>query len=254
MPGLAPLSERVVLRLAGSTHSLRGAGDELLRVVASLALLPHQAWISLDAIARVLHRRFITRRRLLEWQTAEQTSVRFNDHYRRTITECSVISAAALLLLIVLAVKGAFWTTVFFVAPWIFSTGAVVWLGRKTPGPMRSLDESDTAFLSKMARLTWRFFDDLVGPEDQWLPPDNTQLSLRVEVAHRTSPTNIGLWLTLRSGGPRLRIRHYGRSHHAVCVDHRHLVADGALRRALAELVRHAHVGTAHSALRLHRR
>ena len=29
-----------------------------------------------------------------------------------------------------------------------------------------------------------------------WLPPDNTQLALRVEVAQRTSPTNIGLWLT----------------------------------------------------------
>ena len=33
-------------------------------------------------------------------------------------------------------------------------------------------------------------------PESNWLPPDNSQLALRVEVAQRTSPTNIGLWLT----------------------------------------------------------
>jgi hypothetical protein len=39
-------------------------------------------------------------------------------------------------------------------------------------------------------------FDDLVGPDTHWLPPDNSQLSLHVEVAQRTSPTNIGLWLT----------------------------------------------------------
>jgi len=47
-----------------------------------------------------------------------------------------------------------------------------------------------------MARRTWRYFDDLVGPAMNWLPPDNSQLSLHIEVAPRTSPTNIGLWLT----------------------------------------------------------
>ena len=51
-------------------------------------------------------------------------------------------------------------------------------------------------FLRRIARETWRFFDDLVDEESNWLPPDNSQLALRVEVAQRTSPTNIGLWLT----------------------------------------------------------
>ena len=55
---------------------------------------------------------------------------------------------------------------------------------------------AETLFLRSVARETWRFFDDLVGPESNWLPPDNTQLALRVEVAQRTSPTNIGLWFT----------------------------------------------------------
>ena len=50
-------------------------------------------------------------------------------------------------------------------------------------------------YLAQAARLTWRYFDDLVNQESNWLPPDNTQLALRVEVARRTSPTNIGLWL-----------------------------------------------------------
>jgi hypothetical protein len=50
-------------------------------------------------------------------------------------------------------------------------------------------------FLRRIARETWRYFDDLVGPEHNWLPPDNSQEALRIEVAVRTSPTNIGLWL-----------------------------------------------------------
>ena len=49
--------------------------------------------------------------------------------------------------------------------------------------------------LRLLARQTWRYFDDFVGPQSNWLPPDNYQDALRVEVARRTSPTNIGLWL-----------------------------------------------------------
>ena len=56
------------------------------------------------------------------------------------------------------------------------------------------MQESDIEYLRQAARLTWRFFDDLVNDESHWLPPDNTQLALRVEVARRTSPTNIGFW------------------------------------------------------------
>ena len=71
------------------------------------------------------------------------------------------------------------------------------WLAHPdVPTARRNLNHSDTAYLRLLARRTWRFFDDLVGPDSNWLPPDNTQLALRVEVAQRTSPTNIGLWLT----------------------------------------------------------
>ena len=45
-----------------------------------------------------------------------------------------------------------------------------------------------------VARRTWRFFETFVGDEDHWLPPDNFQEDPPV-VAHRTSPTNIGLLL-----------------------------------------------------------
>ena len=49
--------------------------------------------------------------------------------------------------------------------------------------------------LRQVARETWRYFDDFVGPETNWLPPDNYQQVPREELAERTSPTNIGLWL-----------------------------------------------------------
>src|SRR6185503_18001185 len=39
------------------------------------------------------------------------------------------------------------------------------------------------------------FFEDLLGPVDHWLVPDNYQEDREELVAHRTSPTNIGLQL-----------------------------------------------------------
>ena len=38
----------------------------------AVIMLPHQALVSIDAIVRTLVRMFVTRRRLLEWQTASQ--------------------------------------------------------------------------------------------------------------------------------------------------------------------------------------
>ena len=46
-----------------------------------------------------------------------------------------------------------------------------------------------------LARRTWLFYEQFVGPEDNWLPPDHFQESPKGVVAHRTSPTNIGLYL-----------------------------------------------------------
>jgi cyclic beta-1,2-glucan synthetase len=46
-----------------------------------------------------------------------------------------------------------------------------------------------------VARKTWLYFDTLAGAEDHWLPPDNFQEERQPQVAHRTSPTNIGMGL-----------------------------------------------------------
>src|SRR5256885_11694031 len=49
--------------------------------------------------------------------------------------------------------------------------------------------------LRLVGRRTWRFFETFVTAEDNDLPPDNFQEDPREVVAHRTSPTNIGLYL-----------------------------------------------------------
>ena len=50
-------------------------------------------------------------------------------------------------------------------------------------------------FLRRLARKTWGFFETYVNAEENWLPPDNVQQKSGVVIAHRTSPTNMGLAL-----------------------------------------------------------
>ncbi|NLG85025.1 MAG: DUF3131 domain-containing protein, partial [Firmicutes bacterium] len=74
----------------------------------------------------------------------------------------------------------------------------VAWFLNRPPGRPRARAApvpADHALLRRWARRTWRYFDDFVGEETNWLPPDNYQTALQVGLAHRTSPTNIGMWL-----------------------------------------------------------
>jgi cyclic beta-1,2-glucan synthetase len=58
-----------------------------------------------------------------------------------------------------------------------------------------SLPAADAQALRLIARQTWRFFETFVTAGDHMLPPDNFQEDPVPELAHRTSPTNLGLYL-----------------------------------------------------------
>jgi cyclic beta-1,2-glucan glucanotransferase len=197
IPALAPLLDRGARRLHGSVSGWRGAADELLRAGVMIAFLPHQAWISADAIVRAWYRSNISRRHMLEWQTAEAAEVHARHHSDTTQNQMLAISVASVLLTLALLARGTFAPSSGFLVLWALSPLVLNWLSRPArPPASQQISASQTACLRRYARRTWRYFDDLVGPDTNWLPPDNSQLALRVEVACRTSPTNIGMWLT----------------------------------------------------------
>jgi cyclic beta-1,2-glucan synthetase len=196
IPAAAPLLDRLARRIQGAVLGWQGAHDDLLRALVLIAFLPHQALIAADAVGKVAYRRLVSRRRLLEWQTAEHAATTSHLHLTRTMRQMIGISACAMLLTLLLVWQHAFAPVSIFVILWIASPALLYWLSRpKSDTADKRLLRENYRLLRGLARRTWRFFDDLVGPQTNWLPPDNTQLALRVEVANRTSPTNIGLWL-----------------------------------------------------------
>jgi cyclic beta-1,2-glucan synthetase len=197
-PSLARLPERIVRTSLGLRIPWREQAVDFTRVLVSAAILPHQAWVALDAILRVAYRRLWSGHRLLEWETAQVVHLRSRTESNGTLLQAAVLCALTAGVVVSLKGRGFIgWPEAApFLALWLVSPALIAWLSQANrPSRTRPLDERELRFLRGLARRTWRFFDDLVGPESHWLPPDNTQEALRVEVAQRTSPTNIGMAL-----------------------------------------------------------
>ncbi len=197
LTGLIPrrrgISKRSHLRAVASDLSLAVG-----RVALDLAFLAHQAALMTDAIAMTLVRLLVTRRHLLEWTTASQTkaSLRLDlaGFYRRMAGGVGIAVGAGLLVLVLK--PGAAPIALPLVLLWLLSPAIARWVSLPpVETAARQLSATDAGSLRLVARRTWRFFEAFVGPEDHALPPDNFQETPQPVVAHRTSPTNIGLYL-----------------------------------------------------------
>ncbi len=200
LPLLFQILDRIVARSKGDSQSWREANSDLNRALTKTAFLPHQAYLAVDAIARVFYRLRISRIHLLEWQTAEVSQEISRLHLDPFRAHFYVISAIAAFFMLWLQVRGILWHLPWapFLMLWVFAPTVLHWirLQRRSLRKAEEISFNDQRLLRSFARQTWRYFDDLVTQEQNWLPPDNSQVALRVEVAERTSPTNIGLWLT----------------------------------------------------------
>ncbi len=169
-----------------------------------LAFLPHEAYVAVDAIARTLFRMFVTRRRLLEWTTAAHASAELaRGHVRpRTWQEmlAAPLVALGLGLAILLQRPAALPVAAPFLLAWLVAPEFAYRLSLPVRRRRESLPARDQAWLRALARRTWLFFETFVGPDDHWLPPDNYQEQPGGVIAHRTSPTNIGMLLVATIG------------------------------------------------------
>ncbi len=188
-----------------SQHSSRVIHDfarKIIQALFGLACLPFEAWFSLDAIVRTCVRVLLSHRRLLEWNPSSDSEIPSTqtNHVKEILRVGQTMWVSPVLALITslylalespqaLAVAGPV-LLLWFVAP------LFVWfIDRPLVRKAVELSVEQDAFLHKLTRRTWRFFDTFVTEKDHWLPPDNYQEQPVDVIAHRTSPTNMGLAL-----------------------------------------------------------
>ncbi len=181
---------------------LRTAAEDVRTACArsglQLVFMANEACERLQAIGVTLVRLGVTRRTLLEWETTAASAARAGQaDLRAFLHGMRGGSLLALAILgVVAAVRPAAWPPaapilgLWIAAPWIAHA-----VSRPLPKRLAALGAADRAYLLAIARDTWRYFETFVGPEDHFLPPDNVQVRPGPIVAHRTSPTNIGLGL-----------------------------------------------------------
>ncbi len=178
---------------------LETAGAQAL---LAIVLLPYHAYEALHAIVVTLIRMGVIQRRLLEWETAAATTARAAGSLSRRgpwvfVVEMWAGPAAAVagLLALLLVRPGALPVALPFLAAWSASPLVAWWLSRPVVPRRLELHAEDAAQLRRTARRTWRYFERFVAEQDHWLPPDNVQVVPELRIAHRTSPTNIGMGL-----------------------------------------------------------
>jgi cellobiose phosphorylase len=160
----------------------------------TLILLPYETLICLDAILRSGVRMLFTQRGLLLWHTSSYA--RRNASRTRTDYFKEMWVAPVVALVPAFTLSGADWL---YSSPvlllWLVSPAVAWWISLRLVSPVPDLSAEQRTFLRASARRTWRYFADFVGPDDNWLPPDNFQEYPAPVVASRTSPTNIGMAL-----------------------------------------------------------
>ena len=188
---------------------MRSLGKQSAQFLYSITCLPFEAFVSADAIVRTLTRMLWTKTRMLEWRTFSEAAGGADSRLGHVLRNMWFPPAfgTALLAVLAFAHPAMLWIAVPFLGLWIASPIAAWRLSRPIPPTALRLSDSQRTFLRKLSRKTWRYFEEFVSAEDNWLPPDNVQekpgstslqdaaLARSDEIASRTSPTNIGMAL-----------------------------------------------------------
>lgn len=179
------------------TEVFAEVGSTIWQTFLALVFVAYQGYLMADAILRTIVRVFFTHKNMLEWVTAADTERKFTGSFGDfRVKMLPGIVIGVFEILATLSIPSSYTAlglglgVIWICSPWI---AYLISRPRKTVE--HNLSDSDMQTLRLIARKTWKYFEDFVTEDDNWLPPDNYQAEPPTGVAHRTSPTNIGLLL-----------------------------------------------------------
>jgi cyclic beta-1,2-glucan synthetase len=197
MPLLISLIESALSRPRHLTLLVADCRRIAQQMLFYIAFMPHQAWIMLDAIMRTLWRLYVSHRRLLEWTSTADSELRQQrtllGFYRYMAGSLMMVAGSGVMLV---AAQSTLWHgALFFLLLWAAAPALAYYSSLPTAAVKKiALESGAQRQLRRIGRETWRYFEQFITAQDNWLPPDNFQEDPYPRIAHRTSPTNIGLY------------------------------------------------------------
>lgn len=174
-----------------------GLKASLFQFILGIVFLPYQAVTAGDAIIVTLNRVFITKKNMLEWVTSSDADKSQPNSFKSYLT---AMGFSALSGLMFMALAYAFKPELLLLTSilaliWISSPFIAYRISRDDPPQKEPLTSRDLQELRIIGRKTWRYFEEFSNHANHDLAPDNFQEEPHRGVAHKTSPTNIGLGL-----------------------------------------------------------
>ncbi|MFZ7120805.1 MAG: GH36-type glycosyl hydrolase domain-containing protein [Eubacteriaceae bacterium] len=174
-----------------------GIKSTLYQVTLNFIFLPYESYIMTDAILRTLYRVFISKENLVVWVTAADAEKKLDNSlvsYFRKMKSSIIISSIIIILTYYFAPHNFFYAALLGM---IWCNGPLIafHISKEKVEVEESIDEKSMAYLKKIARKTWAYYEDFVSDDNNFLPPDNFQIFNSKGIANRTSPTNIGIYL-----------------------------------------------------------
>lgn len=200
LPYLLEILNQIIFKKEGEikqktfTPKISGVKGALIRLVLTISNLPHKAYISLIAIIKTLYRMGISKKHLLEWTTSEEAEKQsktdvisyYKDMFINVIAGIIAIIASGNNILYV--ILGALW----IIAPYLMYQ---ISKAEKEKEAHDLINEIDKKYILEVGKRTWKFFEDFLNSENNFLIPDNYQEDRKERIVSRTSSTNIGLSL-----------------------------------------------------------
>ena len=197
--GLAtPLVFTVTDFVVTPKNKLMGTFKSFEQIVLIISFIPYQAFLMLDAIIITLYRICISRKKLLEWQSAEFVEKNSSNDFRGYLRRMWISPIMGLLVLYLSFYSnfGVITYNLVIAALWIASPYVAYFISIKRSENKITLKNEEKTYLRKISRRIYAYYEDFVNEENNYLAPDNYQEKPFKGVAHRTSPTNIGMGLT----------------------------------------------------------
>ncbi|HKM37489.1 MAG TPA: glucoamylase family protein [Thiopseudomonas sp.] len=183
-------------RKPGSTRNImHPLADHAGRWLLAVTFLAHEAAVATEAIGRALWRMHVSHRSMLEWTSAAHSAAEVSQTQLGTWREMVAAPALATVIAVTLGWlnPAALWGAAPLLLLWFISPQIAWLISRERELVAEVLGKEDRLYLRLVARRTWLYFETFAGPDDNWLPPDNYQTAPHEDIAHRSSPTNVGM-------------------------------------------------------------
>ena len=192
---MTPLLFNITDFVVTPKNKLIGTIKSFKQVVLIISFMPYQGYTMTCAITKTLYRLIISKKHMLEWETADEgdKSVKSTVKYHYEKMWFSTVCGIAFMIIAFKTSLIIFIITYALAILWILAPFIACKISRKTIEHKINLSSDEEKYLRQISRRVWAYYDDFINEENNYLAPDNYQEIPFKGVAHRTSPTNIGM-------------------------------------------------------------